>query len=72
MKNIKVLAAVNLDALEDGQIEVESSFDTIAEAKKRAKYYLTTEYQNVCEAATRLTYSQVVVNDIVMYDYVKP
>lgn len=68
-KQIVVLAAVSQDQLENDGCDVEQECETIAEAKKRAKYYLTEEYMNMAESTTRLGYAQVKVNGVVEYDY---
>jgi hypothetical protein len=48
---------------------VEFTFDTIKEAKARAKYYLTEEYRKSSEAADRLQYSQVVADGQCVADF---
>lgn len=69
MKKITVLAAVSQQQLEKNGCAVDQECETIAQAKKRAKYYLTEEYMNACESTTMLQYSQVRVNDDVVYDF---
>lgn len=66
---ITVVAAVSQEQLENDGCDVEQECQTIAEAKKRAKYYLTEEYKNVAESTTRLRYAQVLVNGTVEYDF---
>ncbi len=68
MKKIKVLAARTQQQVLDGQCDVVNEFDTIGEAKKRAKYYLTDEYQRQSEASSPLGYAQVVVNGNCVWD----
>lgn len=68
-KRIVALAAENQDQLENNGCAVDQECETIAEAKKRAKYYLTEDYMNSCESTTMLGYSQVKVNGVVEYDY---
>lgn len=68
-KQITVIAAASQEALELRGADVTVAADTIAEAKTRAKYYLTEEYMNRCESTTRLGYSQVLVNGEVRYDF---
>lgn len=68
-KTITVRAIRNIDDQERGWDTEETRCDTIKEAKSRAKYFLTEEYRNASEASERLTYAQVVVDDVVMYDY---
>lgn len=69
MKKILVVAALNQDRLENDGCDVDQECDTIAEAKKRAKYYLTEEYMNSCESTVMLGYAQVKVNGVVEYDF---
>lgn len=66
-KRITALAATSQESLERDAFEVEC--ETIAQAKKRAKYYLTKEYMNDIESSTQLGYSQVLVNGECLYDY---
>lgn len=68
-KRIVVLAAENQDVLENYGSAVEHECETIAHAKKRAKYYLTEEYMHVAESTTMLGYAQVRVNGVVEYDF---
>lgn len=70
-KRIIVLAARTQDELDakGADVEVRNGYDTIAEAKKRAKYFLTEEYRLVSEASERLGYSQVLVNGECVADY---
>jgi hypothetical protein len=55
--------------MENHGCDVEQECDTIAYAKKRARYYLTEEYMNSSESSTMLGYAQVCVNGICEYDY---
>lgn len=68
-KTITVLAAVSLEQLENDGCDVEQECETIAHAKKRAKYYLTEEYMRSSESTTMLGYSRVVVNGQCEYDF---
>ncbi len=68
-KRIVVLAAVSQEQLENNGCDVEQECETIAQAKKRAKYYLTAEYMNAAESTTMLRYAQVRVNGECLYDY---
>ncbi len=68
-KKIVVLAATSQYALEQKGADVDEICDTIAQAKKRAKYFLTEEFMNACETTTRLSYSQVLVNGECLYDF---
>ncbi len=68
-KQITVVVAVSQEQLENDGCDVDQECQTIAEAKKRAKYYLTAEYMNSCESTTMLGYAQVKVNGVVEYDF---
>ena len=69
-KTILVLAAVSQEALERRGADVDDTqCDTIAEAKRRAKHYLTEDWMHRCETSTRLGYAQVLVNGECLYDY---
>ena len=68
-KKITVVAAVSQERLENDGCDVYQECETIAEAKKRAKYYLTEEHMNACESTTMLGYAQVKVNGVVKYDF---
>jgi hypothetical protein len=62
-KQIKVLAARTQDELETKGADVEDvHFETVAEAKKRAKYLLTEAFRHTSESSDRLGYSQMLVN----------
>jgi hypothetical protein len=69
IKTIEVRAAHSQEAVLNHQCDTVDSFDTVAEAKKRAKYYLTDEYQRVIESSEPMRYAQVVVNGECRYDY---
>lgn len=69
MKTIEVRAAKTQSDVLNHQCDIVDSFDTIAEAKKRAKYYLTDEYQRQIESSAPMGYAQVVVNGECLYDY---
>jgi hypothetical protein len=69
IKTVVVRACRNANDYERGWDAEEMHLETIKDAKARAKYLLTDEYRNVCEASERLMYSQVVVNGEVMHDY---
>ena len=68
-RHIVVLAAESQEQLENYGSSVEQECETIAQAKKRAKYYLTEDYMNACESTTMLGYAQVKVNGVVEYDF---
>lgn len=71
MKNklILVIAAVSQERLESDGCDVEHECETIAQAKERARYYLTEEYMHSCESTTMLGYAQVRVNGHVRHDF---
>lgn len=70
MKTITILAASSHDALQAKGADVEEKHcETLAEARKRAKYLLSEEYRIRSEASERLGYSQVVVNGECISDY---
>jgi hypothetical protein len=68
-KEIVVLAARTQDALENGADVEDTHCQTVAEAKERAKYYLTKMYMRASESTVQLGYSQVLVNGKCEYDY---
>lgn len=69
IKTIVVRACRNADDYERGWDVEDTHLETIREAKARARYYLTDTFKDRCETSERLMYSQVVVNDEVLYDY---
>lgn len=68
-KTIEVRAARTQEAVLDHQCDVVHTFDTVKEAKARARQYLTDDYQQLSEASEPLTYAQVVADGEVLYDY---
>lgn len=68
-KTIEVRAAKTQAAVLNHQCDIVVQFDTIAEAKRKAKYYLTDDYQRVIESSEPIRYAQVVVNDVCEFDY---
>lgn len=68
-KTIVVRACRNAEDHEHGWDTEETHIETLKEAKQRAKYFLTEEYRNACEASEIMMYSQVVVNGEVVFDY---
>ncbi len=68
-KRIIVKAAPSMVALDHDGAWVDELCDTIAQAKKRAKYFLTEDFMNRCESTTRMNYAQVVVNNEVHSDF---
>jgi hypothetical protein len=68
-KEIVILAAKSQDELEKGADVEERNCLTVAEAKRRAKYFLTEEYRVASESSERLGYSQVLVNNECVADY---
>jgi len=70
MKQITVAAAKTIEQSEAGQNDVWfDGFDTIAEAKKRAKYYLSDDYMRSGEMSEPLGYAQVIVDGEVHSDF---
>jgi hypothetical protein len=70
MKNqIMVLAATTQEQLENHGCDVEQECETMAEAKRRAKYYLTEEYMHRSESSTMLGYAEIRVNGRCEYDF---
>lgn len=69
MKTIFVLAGESQEDVLNGQCSVSHECDTVKEARDRAKYVLTDAFQQSCEMARPLGYSQVVVNGECRYDY---
>lgn len=68
-KQIEVRAAKSQQQVLDHQCDIVDQFDTIGEAKKRAKYYLTDDYQRIIESSEPMRYAQVVVNGECVADY---
>lgn len=68
-KQIEVRAAKTQQDVLNHQCDLVNTFETVAAAKRQAKYYLTTEYQRVSEASEPLGYAQVVVNGECVVDY---
>lgn len=68
-KRIIVLAALDQETLEKKGADIETEHDTIREAQKRAKYYLTEDSRLASESSYRLGYAQVLVNGEVHSDY---
>jgi len=66
---IEVRAARTQQQVLDHQCDIVQPCDTIGEARKRAKHYLTDEYQRVIESSEPMGYAQVVVNDECLADY---
>lgn len=69
MKTIEVRASKTQSDVLNHQCDIVDQFDTIAEAKRRAKHYLTDEYQAQIESSEPMQYAQVVVNGDCLYDY---
>jgi hypothetical protein len=69
-QQITILAAADIDTLEEKGADVEdNNFETVASAKKRARYLLTEEYRIASECSTRLGYSRVLVNGKCVADF---
>ena len=70
MKKITILAFQTFGDYEhDLGCVIEEQHDTVAEAKRRARYVLSEEYRVSSEASTRLGYSQVRVGDEIRHDF---
>jgi len=70
-RKIEVHVADNAEDMAiDGAVLVDE-FDTIKEAKARAKWWLTEEAQNRIERTLRFGYSQVIVDGVVRFDFGK-
>jgi hypothetical protein len=71
MSTYEVRAAQTQDAVLDGQCDViETHYETIKEAKARAKYLLTDEYAKASESeAGPLAYAQVLKDGECVADY---
>ncbi len=69
---ITVLAAASRDALDSRGADVEELHcETVAQARKRARYLLSEEYRIASECSERLGYSRVLVNGICVTDFVR-
>lgn len=69
-KQIVVLAATDLYTLEFKGADVEETHcETIGEAKTRAKYLLSKDYQTFAYISVQLGYSRVLVNGKCVADY---
>lgn len=64
-----VLAGYSQEAVLSHQYDEVIECDTIGEAKRKARYVLTDEYQRLVEASSPMTYSQVVVDGECLHDY---
>jgi hypothetical protein len=64
-----VRAARTMKDVEDGQCDIVDDFcDTLAIAKKRARYLLTDDFQRSGEMSEPLRYAQVVRDEEVLWD----
>ena len=69
-KEIIVRAAETQEKLmNDGCDVYNNCCETVAEAKNRAKYYLSAEYMNRCESSVMMGYAQVLVNGECVADF---
>jgi hypothetical protein len=69
-KAIEVQAARSQESLEwSGADHWMDGFETVAEAKAKAKHYLTEEYRRVSESSERLGYARVMVDGVCVADY---
>lgn len=66
---ITVRAAYSQEDLEANGSNVEYDFDTIAEAKRKAKHYLTDDYMHTVEASQPNGYAQIIADGEVLYDF---
>ena len=69
MKQIEVRVARTQEAVLNHQCDDVRECDTIAEAKKFAKYALSKECQASCEMSEPMGYAQVIVDGECLYDY---
>lgn len=67
-KSIRVLAALTQSALDSDGAAVESSWETVGEAKRRARYYTSTAYARMAELSEPLGYARVVVDGECVFD----
>ena len=70
-KKIEVRAATTQTAVLDHQCDIVQDCETIKEAKERAKYYVSGDYEKYlgADAGEPMRYAQVVVDDEVHTDY---
>ena len=69
-KQIKVVAFQTFEDYEQHRgCVVDYEYDTVKQAKDRAKYMLTDRYQAAAEAAEPLRYAQVTVGGEVRHDF---
>jgi hypothetical protein len=68
-QSIEVRAAHSQEAVLNHQCDLVSEMDTIAEAKRRARYYLTDEHQALVESSEPMRYAQVVADGEIIADY---
>jgi hypothetical protein len=66
---IEVEAAHTQEAVESCQCVVAETADTIAEAKRRAKYVLTDDFRRSAELSSPLGYSRIMADGECVYDY---
>lgn len=74
MKTIEIRVASSQEAVLNHQCDiVENHFDTIKEAKEKAKYYVSGDYEKYLgdDASEPMRYAQVWVNDELVQDYFK-
>jgi len=69
-KTITVRAAETQEKMLNDGCDVDNNCcETLAEAKKRAKYYLSAEYMNRSESTVMMGYAQVLVNGECVADF---
>lgn len=69
-KQYVVLAAADIQSLENKGADVEDTYcETAVEARRRARYLLTEEYRLASESSSLLGYSRVLLNGVCVADY---
>jgi hypothetical protein len=68
-KTILVQAAATQTDMEDDGPALSMECESISEAKKRAKYYLSEKFARAAEMKEPFGYSRIVVNGEIEYDF---
>lgn len=71
-KNITIFAGYSTKERHGGWQYEDTFCETIKEAKKRAKYLLTEDYQRLGEMSEPFKYAQVVGDGDVLYEFYAP
>lgn len=73
MKKITLLVASTQTAVLNRQCDIVYDYDTIKEAKERAKYYVSGDYEKYlgADAGEPMRYAQILVDDKIHSDYFK-